>query len=386
MKKLLLLPLVALALCACPSKASQPIENTTDTVVAKPEPKHITLLFAGDLMQHGTQYKAARQPDGSYNYDEVFRYIKGEINSADVSVANFETTLAGGQPSTFPRFNSPDEYLLACRDAGFDILLTANNHSADTGSKGITRTIEQMDKAGVPHIGTYVDQAERDKEYPYILEQNGFRIALLCYTYGTNGLPVPKPHIVNPIDTVQIRKDIKKAKSQKVDCIIACVHWGIEHALQPNKQQRDLADWMLRNGIDHVIGGHPHVVEPIEVRENKDGSKHLLAYSLGNYVSNMPKPNNDGGLMVKMQLTKDPDGNTTLTDASYSLIWVSRPVDSHHKNYRIYPVSVPDSMMNAAERARFHRTLDAERKLFQQHNKGTISETVVPWNKDWEKF
>lgn len=376
---------IVLALCCCTSNAAKQENLEADSIAAEPqyETRTLTFLFAGDLMQHGVQYKAALNAGGGkeYNYDECFRYIKDEVSSVDVAIANFETTLAGGTPTTYPQFNSPDSYLYASKDAGFDILLTSNNHSVDKGAKGITRTIEMMDSVGIPHVGTYANQAERDREYPYILEQNGFRIALLCYTYGTNGIPVPKPCIVNQIDTVQMRKDIVKAKKQNPDAIIAFVHWGIEHALLPNKGQKDLADWLFKNGVDHVIGGHPHVVQPIEVREGKDGKKHVMAYSLGNYVSNMTKPNNDGGLMVKMTLTKTADSpdSTYMSDCSYSLTWVSRPVMSGHKNFRIYPASVPESMLNASEKTRMNTTLKTERDLFKKNNKG-IEEYEIPWN------
>lgn len=383
MKKFSFLPLAAFLLFSCHSTAAQQEAGLlSDSLqVQDTMPRTLTLLFAGDLMQHGVQFKAALNAgDGRhYDYEEVFRYVKDEISAADVAIGNFETTTAGGTPTTYPQFNAPDEYLLACRDAGFDLLLTANNHSCDKRSVGITRTIRMCDSIGIPHIGTYVNQAERDREYPYILEKNGFRIAILCYTYGTNGIPVPSPHIVNQIDTLQMRHDILKAKRQNVDCIIAALHWGIEHALLPNAEQKQLADWLFRNGVDHIIGGHPHVVEPVEVRQDRDGRKHLLVYSLGNFVSNMSKPNNDGGMMVRFTLTKEGEKpGTRLTDYGYCLTWVSRPVMSGHKNFRIYPASVPDSMLNAAERTRMSTTLTTERNLFQRYNKG-IEEYQMHW-------
>lgn len=385
MKKLSLISISLLLLC-CKSNASQSSVETNDTIPAEPveqQDHKVSLLFVGDLMQHGVQYKAALNAgDGKkYDYEEVFRYVKDEISAADVAIGNFETTTAGGAPSTYPQFNAPDEYMIACKDAGFDILLTANNHSVDKRAKGITRTIQMCDSLGIPHIGTYANQAERDREYPYVLEYNGLRIGLLCYTYGTNGIAVPAPCIVNLIDKEQMTKDIKKLKAQKVDCIIANVHWGTEHALLPNSSQKELADWLFAQGVDHIIGGHPHVVEPVEVREGKDGSKHVLVYSLGNYVSNMSKPNNDGGMMVKLVLTKNMNTSvTTLDSASYSLTWVSRPVMSGHKNFRIYPASVPEDMLNSAEKAQLNKTLKTERELFEKHNKG-IEEYQITWTK-----
>lgn len=378
----LLLTVLMLAY-ACTANADSKKANEDNVELQCDSTKHITFLFAGDLMQHGTQYQAALRAGGgkSYNYDEVFRYVKEDISSVDVAVANFETTLAGPPYSTYPQFCSPDSYFKAAVDAGFDVMLTANNHSVDKRAKGIVRTIAVMDSAKIAHLGTYEDQAARDAKYPYILEKNGFRIALLVYTYDTNGIPVPSPCIVNTIDTIQIRKDIEKAKRQNVDCTIAFMHWGIEHALLPSQKQKELADWLFENGVDHIIGGHPHVVEPIEVRVDSKGQKHLLVYSLGNFVSNMTKPNNDGGLMVKMELEKD--SITRMVDCSYSITWVSRPQVSGHTNYRIYPVSVPMNMLNAAEKTRFNTTLKAERELFKKHNKG-IEEYQAKCS-NWEK-
>lgn len=386
MKSLFFISLPMLLLCSCNTNASKGSSETNDSIVSDSVEKEqkISLLFVGDLMQHGVQFKAALSAGGgkTYDYEECFRYVKDEISSVDVAVGNFETTTAGGTPTTYPCFNAPDAYMVACKDAGFDILLTANNHSCDKASKGITRTIQMCDSLGLPHIGTYVDQSERDREYPYILEKNGFRIGLLCYTYATNGIPVPKPHIVNLIDRDQIAKDIQKLKSQKVDCIIATMHWGEEHALLPNQEQKSLANWLFEQGVDHIIGGHPHVVEPIEIREDSlSGDKHLLAYSLGNYISNMSKPNNDGGMMVKMELTKKSGSNkASLTDAGYCLTWVSRPAVSGHKNYRIYPVSVPESELNSHEKSLFNKTLTTERNLFEKHNKN-IQEYQVTWTR-----
>ena len=334
----------------------------------------VTLLIAGDLMQHEPQFRAARQADGTYDYTDVFARVKPEISRADIAIANFEVTLGGPPYKGYPCFSAPDEYLTACVDAGFDVLTTCNNHSCDTRDRGLRRTIELMDKAGVRHLGTYRDQAERDSTYPFIIEKNDIRIAILNFTYGTNGIPVPKPFIVNSIDTVQIARDIKKAQELDPDVIIAIPHWGIEYAQLPNAEQKNLVEWLLRKGVDHVIGGHPHVVQPFEARTIGD-ERHLVAYSLGNYVSNQSKPNTDGGAMINLTLTKR-DGRTDLADCSYSLVWVSRPVISGNKNYRIYPVGWDKSEMNARERSLMQTFTDNTRALFGKHNKG-IEERLV---------
>ena len=356
--------LLATVLVSCSSNArtSQSEENPIDTTEYT-----VTLIFGGDLMQHQPQITAAKTASG-YDYSDCFTLMKPEIERADLAIANFEVTLGGPPYKGYPQFCAPDEYLFAIKEAGFDVLTTCNNHSVDTYGRGISRTIQMMDSIGMPHLGTYCNQEERDAQYPFIIERNNIRICLLNYTYGTNGIPVPKPYIVNALDTAIIARDLERAKELNPDVIICMPHWGDEYHLLPNEGQKRLANWMFEHGVDHIIGGHPHVVEPIEVREGEDG-RHLLAYSLGNYISNQSRPNTDGGTMVRITLTKRED-KTTLTDCGYCLYYVSRPVNSGRKQYRVIPASYPDDRLNATERAKRATYLKATRDLFAKHNIG----------------
>lgn len=373
-------------LLSCTANSQTNGSEGDSLVVEEPQTQRISLLFAGDLMQHGPQIKAAQQADGTYDYTECFRYMKQEISEADVAIVNFETTLADKPYTGYPTFCAPDEFLRDCQKTGFDIMLTANNHSCDKGKKGIERTIMMMDSLHIPHLGSYVDEAARKEQYPFLLEKNGFRIVLLNYTYGTNGIPVPKPNIINTIDTLQIRKDILAAKAMNPDAIIAFMHWGVEYTLKPVATQVTLADWLLRQGVTHVIGGHPHVVEPIEVREDANGDKHVVAYSLGNFVSNQSQEHTYGGMLVKLELEKEVSKPSLLENlsshllneskekvsvasCSYSLYFVTRPVMSGHKQHRVYPVSIPDSLITPAE-ARLRDTfVNSIRPFFEKNNK-----------------
>ena len=258
-------------------------------------------------MQHKAQLDAALQPDGTYNYSGCFTLVTPEIEAADIAVCNFETTLGGAPYTGYPQFCSPDEYAQAVRDAGFDIFLTANNHCMDRRNRGLVRTLDVLDSLGIKHLGTYRNQAERDSLYPYILEQGGIRIALLNYTYDTNGIPVAPPCIVNYIDTTQIKADICRARQLKADCIIACMHWGTEYKLQPDASQKRLEDWLYAHGVDHIIGGHPHVVQPVRTLPDYRNRpiRHLTVWSLGNYISNMSAPNTFNGLAVTLHLKKN---------------------------------------------------------------------------------
>lgn len=331
----------------------------------------LQLLFVGDLMQHQGQINAAYTAKGGkgYDYSSYFEYVKEEIGRADFAIANLEVTLGGKPYKGYPAFSAPDEYLTAIHEAGFNVLVTANNHSLDRRQKGLERTIRLIDSLNIPHAGTYVNAEERAKKYPLILEKNGIRIALLNYTYGTNGIPVTLPNIVNYIDTTIIAKDIDTCKTLHPDVIIACMHWGEEYQSLPNNQQKFLADWMLQKGVNHIIGSHPHVVQPIEVREDSlTNERNLVVYSLGNYISNMSARRTDGGLMVKMELVKD--SITRLNNCEYSLVWTARPTQSGKKNHQLYPVNMPtDSIpINACNSLKVF-TNDA-RNLFTKHNRG----------------
>lgn len=329
----------------------------------------LRLLFVGDLMQHQGQINAARTPSGGYDYSDCFAYVKDEIRKADLAIANLEVTLGGKPYKGYPAFSAPDEFLTAIHDAGFNVLVTSNNHSLDRGKAGLERTIQQIDSLNIPHAGTYVNQEEREKNYPLLLKKNGFRIALLNYTYGTNGLTVTPPNIVNYIDTLIIAKDIESSKALKPDAIIACMHWGIEYESLPNKEQKFLTDWLLGKGVSHVIGSHPHVVQPMEVRtDSLTNEKHLVVYSLGNYISNMSARRTDGGLMVKMELVKD--STVRLNNCAYSLVWTARPQQSGKKNHQLLPVNLPTDSIPVKARNSLKIFTDDARALFSKHNKG----------------
>ena len=299
---------------------------------------HASIYFAGDVMQHKEQLQAARRADGTYCYDDCFSQVKPEINAADIAVCNFETTLGGPPYSGYPNFCSPDELAQAVKDAGFDIFLTANNHCLDRRNRGLLRTLDVLDSLGIAHLGTYRNQAERDSLYPFITEHDGIRIALLNYTYDTNGITVTEPCIVNYIDTAIIRADIAGARRLKADCIIACMHWGTEYMTWPDYSQKQLEDWLYAHGVDHIIGGHPHVVQPVRTLPDYRGraSEHLTVWSLGNYISNMSAPGTDHGLAVTLHLLRI--GNITRMNG-YDLHpnRTLRPQQNRNGSYSVVP-------------------------------------------------
>jgi len=334
----------------------------------------LSLLFLGDVMQHDSQIADAfDRKTGQYDYRPCFQSVKPYIEAVDLAIGNLEVTLAGKPYKGYPQFSAPDELLVALKDIGMDVIVTANNHSVDRGRHGIERTITLLDSFNIRHTGTFRSQKEKDELHPLIVEKQGFRLAILNYTYGTNGLPVPKSSIVNMLDTAEIRKDLAKAGSLNPDAIIVFPHWGAEYQSLPSKNQKEVAALCFRYGAHLVIGAHPHVVQPMEWRRQDN---QLVAYSLGNFVSGQRKRYTDGGAMIRIELEKvgfeDGSSNTTIDTAGYILQWVHRTPDVE-KNYYVLPVPTvepkPEEYIDdAASMEAFKTFVSDSRALFRKHN------------------
>jgi poly-gamma-glutamate capsule biosynthesis protein CapA/YwtB (metallophosphatase superfamily) len=308
--------------------------------MTEPPSEKISLLFLGDIMGHDEQiWSAENRETHTYNYDDVFQYVRDEISEAGLAIANFEVTLSGPPYKGYPAFSSPASLAAACKNAGIDIFVTANNHAADRGKNGIISTIYRLDSIGVPHTGTFTDKAARDTLYPLIIKKNGFSLSLLNYTYATNGIVVPPPVIVNMLDKNLITADIEKAKSKNPDLIILFLHWGTEYDTVPSKNQTDLAEYFFSRGVDLIIGSHPHVIQRMEWTKDETTLKdRIVVYSMGNFVSNQRRTNTDGGSIVRIELEKKAD-STYVSDAAYYLTWVYTPIVNYRKKFFILPCS-----------------------------------------------
>ena len=344
----------------------------------------LSLLFAGDVMGHDSQIASAFDATTkSFDYTSCFAEIKPYVEAADIAIANLEVTLAGRPYTGYPQFSSPDALALTLKDAGFDALVTANNHCVDRGKPGLERTIAMLDSFNIPHTGTFIDTVSRMNDSPLVLEKNGFKIALLNYTYGTNGIPVPKGSIVNLLDTALMRKDILKAKELRPDIIIVFTHWGLEYMSLPGKKEKNLTELCFQLGVNLVIGAHPHVIQPMEWRKE---SNQFIAYSLGNFVSGQRKRYTDGGAMAYIELEKiqfKPDSATTTIDsAGYYLQWVFRTPDKY-KDYYILPAYNVENdslsiVKDAASKALYKTFAEDSRLLFKKHNKNVNEMVTLP--------
>lgn len=333
----------------------------------------VSLLFIGDIMGHDTQiWSAENRQTHTYNYDDVFQYIKPIISEADLAIANFEVTLAGPPYKGYPQFSSPAALAAGCRDAGIDCFVTANNHSADRGNKGILKTIYRLDSLGIPHTGTFADQASREKQQPLILNKNGFSIALLNYTYGTNGIKVPEPVIVNMLDKELIDNDIEKAKILNPDIIILFLHWGTEYDTVPDYSQTELADHFFARGVDLIIGSHPHVIQKmVWFKDSSENLNKSVVYSLGNFVSNQRKPKTDGGSMVRIELTK-VGNKVSISNTGYYLTWVYTPIVDYRLKFYILPCPEfekrPEFFANPADYSQMVKFINNSRSFLYNQN------------------
>ena len=297
--------------------------------VTSQNPMTFSLSAIGDIMCHNTQYMDAYNSNtDSYDFSYVFEDIQNYIGSADISIGSLETTFAGKDRgySNYPTFNSPEQLAYDLAEMGLDVLSTAGNHALDKGFSGLCNTLDVLDDANISHTGTYRSQDERD--FVLIKDVKGVKVAILSYTYGTNGIPVPydKEFCVNLIDRNLIKQDIENAKSQNADVIIACMHWGIEYQTTPNNEQEDLADFLFQSGVDIILGNHPHVLQPMEKRSVTlaDGTAKdcFVIYALGNFICDQNSKNTRNSIILNLDITKNIDGKISIDKVDYVPIYM----------------------------------------------------------------
>jgi poly-gamma-glutamate capsule biosynthesis protein CapA/YwtB (metallophosphatase superfamily) len=323
-------------------------------------------MFAGDIMSQVPQINAAERANGTHNYTPCFQYIRSILETADLAIGNLECTLSEKPPYTgYPHFISPNQLAKALKINGFDILVTANNHSLDNGSYGVENTIETLREEGFVQTGTFKNSRYKNLLYPLIVYKNGYKIALLNYTHHTNGLRISPPNSVNRLEMEAIKHDLDEAKKMKPDFIITFLHWGNEHVMVENDNQRSIAKLLHQWGADLIVGGHPHVVQPIKLEHFSKNKPVLVAYSLGNFISSQPFANTEGGILLEVDIEKTEKG-TVLSDYHYipvlrytpyekgSLQFYALPVSPYEGNEKSLkmPSSEQEKMANFAKRVR----------------------------------
>lgn len=354
------------------SGKDSPSEDT-ETEPTEPAPQLLstaTVLSTGDMLMHIGVINSGKQEDGSYNFDSIFRYVKSYTQAADFSVANLETTLCGTDNgygySGNPRFNCPDAIVDSLKDAGFDMLLTANNHAADTDLVGYKRTLNTVRDKGLDTLGTYLSADERKWT---IEEVNGIKIGMVCYTYSEGfsqrGYPVLNYHevaengILNyftydklPEFYTQLQGYLDEMKAAGAETTMVYLHWGDEYKWKtgegPNTNQTAMAQKLCDMGVDVIVGGHPHVVQPVDLLTSSTDSEHktIVLYSMGNAVSNQrikemesePTGHTEDGVLFCVTFSKYSDGSVYVDSAELIPTWVNLNSNSGSAEYNILPL------------------------------------------------
>ena len=278
----------------------------------------IDLLMVGDVLLHDNVQNSGKLPDGTYDYDHLFAQVKDDIEKADLAIVNQEIILGGTEIglSGYPTFNGPYEVADSLVNAGFDVILHATNHTLDKGKKGLQNCMnywkDNYDQVAV--LGVFDSQDSYDNDI-YIYEEDGLKIAILNYTYGTNGLPLPSdmPYAVALLEEEKVVSDLKKAE-QLADFTVVCPHWGTEYQHKQSKEQEKWANLFLKYGVDLVIGTHPHYIQPVEMLTGENGEEMLVYYSLGNFINSTNESGRGTadrmiGGMAKVTVAKTEDGN-----------------------------------------------------------------------------
>ncbi len=310
--------------------------------------KELSMVFIGDIMCHSPQFRAARTGD-SYDFKANYEYLEPLINSADLAMANLETTLSNdGNYSGYPCFRTPHTIVKDIKDVGIDILACANNHSLDGGIKGINFSLDTIEEAGLKHTGTC---RESEENLPLIVEKNGIKLGIISSTYGGNGLTLPegKKQMLNVTSTMDLDKNIAYLKEHKVDGILYFIHWGNEYQRQFSPEQHETAMKLFDKGVNWIIGSHPHVVESREIFKDKNN---YVLYSLGNVVSNQRWRYSDTGLLAKLYFKKVGNEPLNLMKAEYHPFWVDKFDENGVVDYKMIPVmenEIPDSKRLSAE-------------------------------------
>ena len=359
---------------APPETTPDPTETEAPPETTMPEPEHVvstaTISSTGDVLMHMPVINSGKQSDGSYNFDYIFEHLSTYSSAADYAVANLETTLAGtdnGYPyHGYPNFNCPDEIVDGLMNAGFDMMLTANNHSYDTSLVGYKRTIETVRGKGMDNLGTMLS----DDEPKYIIKEiNGIKIGMLCYTYAFNvnekGCPSLNgmPHIAEyglcnyfysgnlEAFYTEVQNHLDAMEEAGAEATMMYIHWGVEYNYNSaNDEQKKIAQELCDMGIDVIVGGHPHVVQPMALLTSTTDPEHktVCLYSMGNAVSNQRLGNisyvstahTEDGVLFSVTFEKYSDGTVYLQDVDLLPTWVYMSAATYPNTYHILPLDI----------------------------------------------
>lgn len=337
------------------------VENSVDEkeeeAIENEEIKYIDIVSLGNLIIHQSQINGAKNENG-YDFSPSFQYIKEMVSEADISLGILEGALAGGEPTGYPIFNSPDEVIDSLRDTGIDVVNYANNHIYDYDDEGLQRTIEITKEKGLDVLG--VKSTEEEKSY-LVKEVDGVKIGFASYVFETetingyktinsNPVSINSENLINTFNYNdlesfynRIASEISAMKAEGVEFIIASMHWGEEYNTYIEATQNEIAKKLNELGVDIILGGHPHVIQPYEIICNESGHSTFVIYSQGNSLSNQSEQEigvaeSEDGIMIKFTLEKK-DGNVSLKEYKIIPTWVYKEEKGDGTYYhKIIPV------------------------------------------------
>lgn len=339
------------------------------------------LCAIGDIMCHNTQYfDAYIKETDEYDFSYVFDDIKKYTSSPDICIGNLETSFAGKDRgySNYPTFNSPDSLVKAIKDIGVDVLSTASNHSLDMGFSGLSRTIDVLDENYISHLGTYKTKKDQEKIlYKYI---KGTKIAFINYTYGTNGIPIPKDKefCINLINKDLIKSQIDLAKSEGAHMIVALMHWGTEYRTTADENQKELTNFLFKNGVDIILGNHPHTIEPMEKRSvtMPDGSKKdcFVIYALGNFICDQNAPNTRNSLILNLRITRNSDNKISIDNVSYIPIHMYKDSSKSIRKFKLLDINKSIALYESGEDTSIGKSKYEDLKIQLKNIKSILGE------------
>lgn len=320
------------------------IETQAETEqIAVPEDTYATIVSFGDALCHKPVDNAVyNKKTGIYDFSPMFKYVEKYFQNSTINIGNCESPMAGAERgySGYPTFNAPEHLAVDLKELGVDIMTTSNNHSLDKGFSGLASTLDFLDDSEIAHVGTA--RTEEEQNTILFMDLNGIRTAFLAYTYGTNGIPVPedKEFCVNLIDEDLILKQIKQAKEEGAELIVASMHWGVEYQTTENAEQDKLAELLIKNDVDIILGSHPHVLQPMKMLkvktdegEEKEG---LVIFSQGNFFSNQTQPNTQNTAIFNIGVKKSGEtGEVTVESVTYAPIYVNRKEPGAKDRYEL---------------------------------------------------
>ena len=335
----------------------------------------------GDILIHNDVLKAALTSDGNYDFNSMLSDVAPYYKKHNKMIANLEVTLGGAEKgySSYPMFNTPDSIATALKNAGVDMVLTSNNHTYDTGTAGMKRTLQVLDSMGIEHTGT----RSTDSGPRFMVSNiNGIKVGMMCYTYETqsstagrkalNGilLSAEAGPLVNSFDYNKLsnfysdaQQSIAQMKQQGAEAIVFFMHWGNEYQLSPNSYQKKMAQKLCDLGVDVIVGGHPHVIQPFDTLVSEKGHETICIYSIGNALSNQrrelissaPNGHTEDGMIFSFSFEKWSDGTVIVSDVNITPTWVELTRSNGKKVYRVIPLDA--SVSGSQEKASYNRTM-----------------------------